>query len=379
MPHLALPSLAAYLRPRGIEVIQRDLNLEIKDKILTRGYLRRVVSDLRRMRGKPSSSVASLPEGLLKWALDNGPDLAERVENAKAVMRGARFFEGLAGQNALETIVDSLQLASAPFYPTSLEMSSLIHAPHEYESVALLTAVRDPRLNPFLDLFRHGIMRDLERERPELVGISIPTSAQMLAGMTLAYLIKESGLNCHVTLGGPHITVLREQLPKVPELFDLFDSAILFDGEVPLLRLAEALSGDGKLGEVPSLVYKSGREVCATERGDPLPMDELPTPDFRGLPLDRYLAPGLVLPMATSRGCYHHRCAFCNVEDGLRPSLQASLAWCCGGADEGGGANLSGPAHLVRGRGHHPAQSMRDVWAAAGIGLAHRLELLRAL
>ena len=64
---------------------------------------------------------------------------------------------------------------------------------------------------------------------------------QMLAGMTLGYLIKhEAGLDCHVTVGGPHITMLREALAQVPAIFSLFDSAVVFDGEVPLLRLVEA-------------------------------------------------------------------------------------------------------------------------------------------
>ncbi len=31
MPHLALPTLTAYLRMRGVEVIQRDLNAEVFD------------------------------------------------------------------------------------------------------------------------------------------------------------------------------------------------------------------------------------------------------------------------------------------------------------------------------------------------------------
>ena len=41
MPHLALPTLTAYLRGHGVEVIQRDLNLEVFDEILTRNYLPR--------------------------------------------------------------------------------------------------------------------------------------------------------------------------------------------------------------------------------------------------------------------------------------------------------------------------------------------------
>ena len=39
MPHLALPTLTAYLRANGVEAIQRDLNLEVFDEILTRNFI----------------------------------------------------------------------------------------------------------------------------------------------------------------------------------------------------------------------------------------------------------------------------------------------------------------------------------------------------
>ncbi len=149
----------------------------------------------------------------------------------------------------------------------------------------------------------------------------------MLAAVTLAYLIKQAGLGCHITVGGPHITMLREQLPQAPALFDLFDSAVLFDGEEPLLRLAEALDADGDLTQVPNLVWREEPSPMAGGCASTAPTPPLLTtatsvvrrggrgvrpPDFDGLPLDRYLAPDLVLPLITAHGCYHGRCAFCN-------------------------------------------------------------------
>jgi hypothetical protein len=50
-----------------------------------------------------------------------------------------------------------------------------------------------------------------------------------------------------------------------------------------------------------------------TERKNPEKIGGLPLPDFDGLPLDRYLAPRLALPLLTARGCYYGKCAFCNV------------------------------------------------------------------
>ena len=305
MPHLALPTLTAYLRANGVETVQRDLNLEVFDAILTREFLEGSLARLRRMRRRPLS-----PESL-HALLAQGAELVEHVAAAKAVFRSDAFFDGETSRAAFLTLVQSLNLASLPYHPTSLGLTSFTASVPEDSSTSLLRAVRDPQHNLFLGLFQRGILEDLKRARPDVVGISIPTLSQMLAGMTLAYLIKAAGLPCHVTVGGPHISMLREQLPKVPGLFTLIDSAIVFSGEVPLLRLTEALAGDGDLSRVPNLIYKDGDDVRRT------PVDALPhpnlLPDFDGLPLDRYLAPKLVLPLLSSHGCYHGKCAFCNV------------------------------------------------------------------
>jgi radical SAM superfamily enzyme YgiQ (UPF0313 family) len=164
-----------------------------------------------------------------------------------------------------------------------------------------------------VDIYRRGVIADIEREQPDLVGISIPCMAQMTPGMTIAALIKERGLPCHVTVGGPHVTMLRERLAQAPALFELIDSVVVFDGEVPLLRLAQALDGDGDLSGVPNLIYRDGDTIRVTERKKPEKIGALPLPDFAGLPLDRYLAPRLTLPLLTARGCYYGKCAFCNV------------------------------------------------------------------
>ena len=52
MPHLALPTLAAYLRQNGVDVIQRDLNVEVFDEILSRRYLTAALGRLRRITGR---------------------------------------------------------------------------------------------------------------------------------------------------------------------------------------------------------------------------------------------------------------------------------------------------------------------------------------
>ncbi len=261
MPHLALPTLTAYLRSHGVNVIQRDLNLETFDLLLTRQYIRHSVARLRDEFGKQSNGRTEPyrpthpPVERVRWALQQGPVLANQVEQAKETLRSDRFFDGPVGLAAFQTVIACLEIASLPYYPAALHLQSYDGAIPVDSSRNLLQGVRDARHNIFLDLYRRTILPEIMREAPDIVGISIPSMPQMLAAMTLAYLVKESGLNCHVTVGGPHVTMFREQIAKTPTLFTLIDSAVVFDGEVPLLRLAEALDGGGDLEEVPNLIY----------------------------------------------------------------------------------------------------------------------------
>lgn len=320
MPHLALPTLTAYLRGHGISVIQRDLNLEVFDTILTRPYMREALGRLREEFGPGAQARpdrrrthAGPPAERVRWALQQGPLLVNQVEQAKATLRSEAFFDGPVGLAAFQTVVACLEIASLPYYPAALHLQSYSAAIPVDSSRALLQGVRDARHNIFLDLYRRTILPDILAEQPDVVGISIPSMPQMLAAMTLAYLIKASGLKCHVTVGGPHVTMLREQIAKTPAIFQLIDSAVIFDGEVPLLRLVEALDNRGEIGNVPNLIYHQAGQIHVTPRKEPEKIENLPLPDFDGLPLDRYLAPHLVLPLMTARGCYFGKCAFCNV------------------------------------------------------------------
>ena len=323
MPHLALPTLTAYLRQNGVEVIQRDLNVEVFDEILSRRYLTAALGRLRMMKDESqafasarnlgSTKPASVSPDKIRWALQAGPRLAKQVARAKAGIRSSAFYDGPVGLDLTRTLLDCLEIANLPFYPASLHFQGYDAAGPSDNSRFLLHGVKDAQHNMFLDIYRRLLLPDIVRERPDVVGISIPSMAQLLPGLTAAYLIKEAGLDCHVTVGGPHISMLRAQLPDVPALFELIDSAVVFDGEAPLLQLAIAVAADESLAHVPNLIHKEGSRIQVNARKEPEKIANLPLPDFDGLPLDRYLAPELALPLLTARGCYFGKCAFCNV------------------------------------------------------------------
>jgi anaerobic magnesium-protoporphyrin IX monomethyl ester cyclase len=309
MPHLALPSLTAFLRQAGIETIQRDLNAEVFDAILRPEFMQRSLHRLQRQRRRPDGPS---PE-LLAWAREQGPRLVESVAEAVGAIRSAAFYDGVRSLPAFETVLDALRLASLPYYPASLELQSYQSAHRPDSSQSILRAVDDRARNMFIELFEELVLPDLRREDPDLVGISIPCVNQVIAGLTLARMVKGAGLRAHVSIGGPMASIWREQLPHLPAMFQLIDSAVLFDGEEPLLQLCRALERGEPLAGVPNLIYPDGDTIRTTPRQKQAKIAAVPPPDFDGLPLDRYLAPELVLPLAMARGCYFGKCAFCNV------------------------------------------------------------------
>jgi anaerobic magnesium-protoporphyrin IX monomethyl ester cyclase len=319
MPHLALPVLTGWLRRHGHRVTQRDLNVEAFDEILTHHHLVRALDQIRRRFGAPTLSVDRPSAEQVAWALEQGPQIARQIEQAKAVLRSPAFYDGEASQAPFLTVAIALELVSLAHYPSRLDLTRFNGPGRPDSSRDLLLAARDPHTNPFYDIFRRGVIRDLQRERPDLVGISVPTEGQFLAGLTLAALIRDAGLKCHITMGGPHISMLREQVQRVPALFDLIDSFVVFEGEIPLLRLVEALASDGNLANVPNLIYRQpapGKDIRTNPVLEQLEVRSAlleQAPDFEGLSLERYLVPEPVLPLITAHGCYYGRCGFCNV------------------------------------------------------------------
>lgn len=309
MPHLALPTLTAYLRQNRVHVIQRDLNVEVFDEILSRRYINQTLALLQRRKRTLNKDIHPQTE----WALQQGPRLAKRVERAKAGIRSQAFYDGPIGLKHIHTVLECLEIASLPYHPANLHLQGYEAAGPSDNSRFLLHGVQDEQHNMFLDMYRRILLPDIIHMQPHIVGISIPSMAQMLPGLTAAYLIKQAGLDCHITVGGPHISMLRAQLPDVPALFNLIDSAVVFDGEQPLLQLAIAVANQQKLDHIPNLIHKDGSCIRVNQRKEPEKITDLPLPDFDGLPLDRYLAPELALPLLTARGCYFGKCAFCNV------------------------------------------------------------------
>jgi len=323
-PYLALPSLTAVLREAGHHVIQRDVNIEMYDHFFTTEFLvwirARQTMQLRSLQMKEKRGELTEPEAgqlaLLEQVMTIDVfDLATRAEEAKVIVRGEEFYEASRLEWALNTFREAMQFISAAYYPASLVFypmeSNLGYRPGV--SKELLACLDDEQVNIYRDICNQLVLPSIAKERPDVVGLSIGTQMQLIAGMTFCKMIKETFPNVHVVVGGNVITRLQEELPKQERFFtDVFDTAILYEGEHALLWLIEALNGQREMASVPNLMYRTAEGVQQNKEIHTEKMTELPLPDFDGFPLDHYFVPERIIPYLATRGCYWGRCTFCD-------------------------------------------------------------------
>jgi radical SAM superfamily enzyme YgiQ (UPF0313 family) len=157
------------------------------------------------------------------------------------------------------------------------------------------------------------VLPAVSKERPDVVGVSIGTQMQLMAGLTFCRMIKEAFPEIHITVGGNIITRLQEELPKHERFFtEIFDTAIMYEGEHALLWLLEAVAGDQAISSIPNLIYRDEDGIHVNPEIHTEKMASLPLPDFEGFPLDSYFVPVRILPYLATRGCYWGRCTFCD-------------------------------------------------------------------
>lgn len=319
MPSLSLPSLTAYLKNKGCNVSQRDLNTESYDMLLSRTYLSKiqeyVLARWKHLDSKDELSSQNYDEYCSGFQTSlSAPYIIDRIDKAKAVLRNSETFYNLELYlESMRTIDMGLKMISAAYYPTEITLSSFnIKNPLQSEA-DLFEATQDEQNNPFIYLYKTYFLEDIYKGSPELIGISIIGASQLVPGLTLARLIKLHYPDVYVVIGGSIFTRLVDKINNWTNIFGkIFDGIIVYEGEKPLLELYRCLSEGCDLASVPSLIHKNGKIVVVNNPCKPEKINLLPTPCFDGLPFDKYLSPHPILPILSSRGCYWGRCAFCD-------------------------------------------------------------------
>ena len=318
-PYLSLPCLTAFLEQAGVSVHQqRDLNIELLDRMLTREFgldiHQRLVDLVKKLEGSMEGETG--PGSKEHYAravesLERFGHLIDDIEPAKAALRGEGFYDIDRYRESLFIIDRWLEVVSCLYFPTRMTVVDNQLGYSIYSSRDILKAVNDEEQNPYIDLYRRFFLPDFQQDIPDFVGVSITATSQIIPGLTLCRLIKEGFPNTHVTVGGSIFTRLVDNLRRCNRLFQLTDDFIVFEGETALLELIRQLDGEKDYSKVPNLIWRQEGKIVVNQPFYSENLAEHPAPNYDGFPLGQYLAPSTVLPVQFSRGCYYKDCAFC--------------------------------------------------------------------
>lgn len=318
-PYLSLPTLTAFLKAHDCNVEQMDVNVSFYDDLLSKqgmqGSYEMAYAKLQELESRTELQTGLKEQyAMLGGSVLAGKYIVDRVDRAKSILKDKdKFYDFNELNDAFRILELGLKLASVAYYPTNLTFHAYDMRYSCRASQDVFAAINDRKENLFIEYFEKKTVPEILEKRPDLVGISIINTSQLIPGLTLANLIKKADDKIHINIGGSVFTRLINEISNNDGLFSIIDSIIVHEGETALLGLIKHLENGFDIENVPNLIYKKGDKIRMNKlspAGEDI--NSLPTPDFDGFPLELYLSPHLVLPLLSSRGCYWGKCTFCD-------------------------------------------------------------------
>jgi radical SAM superfamily enzyme YgiQ (UPF0313 family) len=197
------------------------------------------------------------------------------------------------------------------FHDPYLNSISLSHL--ATSSQTLLNSLQlDDRSNPYLRLMPTLYREAVGDELPDVLGVSVTAVNQVVPALALSHWMRSVRPSCKIVWGGQWVTHVLDRSQSLAALFDVVDGMVVGEGEVPLASILSCEIRQAGWDDVPNVFRRAGAEVVAPLRVvQSTHLNHLPTPDFAGIPLDRFDYP-YTLPLQTSRGCFWKRCRFCS-------------------------------------------------------------------
>jgi len=354
-PYPATAYLKGFLDSRGFDVRQADLGIELVLAMFSKKGLQRIFAAVRRhVLTEKAEMLPGLKrmlhlekdylrtiEPVIRFLQGTDSTLAHAVAYGGYLPEGARFDTledmdwafgsmGITDRARflatlyLEDLADLIQHTVGPHFGFSRYAERLAMSATSFEP--LEKALNEPA--HLTDRMLEELMEEkIRRYAPDLVGFTVPFPGNLYGALRCAHYLKSQYPSIRTMMGGGYPNTELRDLNE-PALFRYIDFVTLDDGESPMLRLLEYLSGQRTsdtlhrtfLLENGQVKYRNGfrdKDIAHTEVG---------TPDYSDLPLDQYLSvievanpmhrlwsDGRWNKLTVAHGCYWMKCSFCDV------------------------------------------------------------------
>lgn len=339
-PHFAIPSLMGQLKGHGFEADVMDLNIEFYNKILDKSYLVQAIDKAFNgqenllkeiaLHHSPDKKVSDYSEDIqskmIKYSkikeyktnktyqTANIPDF---VEDAKKILKSKTdYYKPELLIKAVNIIDTALDIASMPYFPSKITFESYTNPFFKLNYESIKKYVFDRSTNMYWDYFEL-ILPEIKAKNAAYIGIAINSSSQIVAGLSLAHILKTNLPEAHINIGGNFFGRVADKLCDNYEFFELFcHSVMVEEGEMPVIELAKYVDGQIEIENVPNLIYFKDGQIKTTPKASAQTLDKMKNVNLDGFKFDAYFAPEIVMPFQTSKGCYWGKCSFCDQDFG---------------------------------------------------------------
>ncbi len=363
-PYPSTAYLTGFLRSRGVDAVQEDLALALVLDLLSRNGLAalREACDALPQKRRPRAAAsfaaqharyAATMAPVLAFLQGRDPTLAHRIVSRGFLPEGPRFesleayidpdggdplawaFGALGVQDRarhfatlyLNDVADAIREAVDPRFEFVRYAESLAQSQPSFDPLAQALAAAPTLVDRALDRLTREA---LARHAPRVVLLSVPFPGAVYAAFRIAQTIRAVDPSIVTVLGGGFVNTELRELGE-PRVFDFFDYVTLDAGERPLLALLDHLAGGRSRQRLVRTFLREreggGGAVKYVNFVEPdIPFDEVGTPTWAGLPLDRYLSlldmlnpmhrlwsDGRWNKLTVAHGCYWKKCSFCDV------------------------------------------------------------------
>lgn len=361
-PYPSTAYLTGFLRSRGFDAVQEDLALALVLDLLSPTGLAAVRERAEAVpEARRSPQVAHFVAEAERYLATIGPTirflqghdatLAHRIATRRWLPEGARFrsldvYVDDDGGDPLAWAFGALGLQDRARHLATLYLNDLadvlrdaIDPRFEFVRYAEQLAASQPSFDPLAAALAapHNLVDErlcalalqaVERHQPRLLLLSVPFPGAMYAALRIAQAVKAAHPQVAIALGGGFVNTELRELAE-PRLFDFVDYVTLDAGERPLLALIDHLQGRRSRQRLVRTFARdeaSGAVRWLHMPEPDVPFDEVGTPTWDGLPLDKYLSlldmlnpmnrlwsDGRWNKLTVAHGCYWKKCSFCDV------------------------------------------------------------------
>lgn len=347
-PYPATTVLKGYLQQKGHTVEQMDLGIELVNRIYSKEGLKAIFDaseGKKKNEGQEfifeaRTDYENCVETVIRFLQGKEQTIANRIANHTLLPEGPRFENlvdnkwafGTAGKNDEAKYLATRFIEDIADYIRELidRNFDLVRYAEHLGTYAPKFDKLEKQLQQPLTLPEKWMLELLDEKiaktNPDMIGFSVPFPGCLLSALRCGQHIKKTKANLPIAMGGGYPnTELRKLSDK--RFFKYCDYLTLDDGEITTERLCEYLSGQIGKEQLVRTFYLDNEEIVYSGNDkENVRFCDTGTPDFTGLPLDKYISTaensnpmhtlwqsGRWNKMVMAHGCYWAKCAFCDV------------------------------------------------------------------